>query len=76
MQGQAGLRCYDQPGRVMAQGLGEYGGIAGGGSGGVSSGLSTIASTIEDALRNPTPKTWIGVAIFFFILWFIFIRRR
>jgi hypothetical protein len=59
----------------MAQGLGEYGGITGGGSG-ISSGLSDIASAIEDALRNPTPKTWIGIAIFFFILWFIFIRRR
>ena len=58
----------------MAQGLGEYG-IASGASG-VSDGLRDIASTIEDALRNPTPKTWIGVAIFFFILWFIFIRRR
>lgn len=58
----------------MAQGLGEYGIAAGGSS--VSSGLSDIAATIEDALRNPTPKTWIGVAIFFFILWFIFIRRR
>lgn len=60
----------------MAQGLGEYGGIASGGGSSVSSGLSDIASAIEDALRNPTPKTWIGVAIFFFILWFIFIRRR
>jgi hypothetical protein len=61
----------------MAQGLGEYGRVAGGGSGGdVSSALHDIASTIEDALRNPTPKTWIGIAIFFFILWFIFIRRR
>ena len=60
----------------MAQGLGEYGGIASGGGSDVSSGLSDIASTIEDALRHPTPKTWIGVAIFFFILWFIFIRRR
>jgi hypothetical protein len=57
----------------MAQGLGEYGGIA---AGGISSSLSDLASTVEDALRNPTPKTWIGVAIFFFILWFIFIRRR
>ena len=60
----------------MEQGLGEYGGIAGRGSGSVSSGLRDLASTIEDALRNPTPKTWIAVAIFFFILWFIFIRRR
>ena len=60
----------------MAQGLGEYGRIAEGGSGDVSSGLRDLASTIEDALRNPTPKTWIGIAIFFFILWFIFIRRR
>ena len=60
----------------MAQGLGEYGSIAGGGSGGVSGRLSDIMNTIENALRNPTPKTWIGVAVFFFILWFIFFRRR
>ena len=60
----------------MAQGLGEYGAIAGGGSGGVSSTLHEIVSTIEDALRNPTPKTWIGIAIFLFILWFLFLRRR
>lgn len=59
----------------MAQGLGEYG-IASGGSAGVSSGLSDIMSAIENALRNPTPKTWLGVAAFFFVLWFIFIRRR
>lgn len=60
---------------MMAQGLGEYG-IASGGSGGVAGGLSDIMSAIENALRNPTPKTWIGVAVFFFVLWFIFIRRR
>ena len=60
----------------MPQGLGEYGSVAGGSGGDVSSRLSDLASTVEDALRNPTPKTWIGVAIFFFLLWFIFIRRR
>ena len=60
----------------MEQGLGEYGAIASGESGNVADRLSDIASAIEDALRNPTPKTWIGVAIFLFILWFIFIRRR
>ena len=60
----------------MAQGLGEYGAVAGGGSDDMSSRLRDIASTIEDALRNPTPKTWIGIAIFLFILWFLFIRRR
>ena len=59
----------------MAQSLGEYG-IASGGSAGVSTGLSDILAAIENALRNPTPKTWIGVAVFFFALWFIFIRRR
>ena len=58
----------------MAQSLGEYG-IASG-SGGVSNGLSDLLSAIENALRNPTPKTWVGVAVFFFALWFIFIRRR
>ena len=60
----------------MAQGLGEYGSLAGGGSGGVSGRLSDLMSTIETALRNPTPKTWVGVAIIVFILWFIFFRRR
>ena len=58
----------------MAQGLGEYGGIASGS--GVSSGLSDIASAVEDALRNPTPRTWVGNAVFLFLLWFIIIRRR
>jgi hypothetical protein len=57
------------------QGLGEYGGIAGAKSS-VSSRFDDIASALEDAVRNPTPKTWIGVAIFFFILWFLFFRRR
>jgi len=76
VQRQAGLGCYDQPRTVMmAQGLGEYG-IASGGSGGVSARLGDLLSAIENALRNPTPKTWIGLAVFFFALWFIFIRRR
>jgi hypothetical protein len=61
---------------LIAQGLGEYGGLAGRSGGDVSSRLSDIASSIEDALRNPTPSTWIGVAIFLFVLWFLFIRRR
>ena len=38
--------------------------------------LGDILSAIESALRNPTPKTWVGVAVFFFVLWFIFFRRR
>jgi len=59
---------------MMAQGLGEYG-IASGSSG-VSSALGDLLSAIENALRNPTPKTWIGVAVFVFVLWFILIRRR
>jgi hypothetical protein len=61
---------------LMPQGLGEYGSIAGGSGGDVGSRLSDIASVIENELRNPTPKTWIGLAVFFFLLWFIFIRRR
>lgn len=61
---------------LMPQGLGEYGSIASGSGGDVSSRLSDLASVIENELRNPTPKTWIGLAVFFFILWFIFIRRR
>jgi len=62
----------------MAQGLGEYGGLVGGGggSGSVGSGLSDIVSAIENALRNPTPKTWIAIAFFLFVLWFFLIRRR
>jgi hypothetical protein len=59
---------------MMAQGLGEYG-IASG-SGVVSSGLADIVSAIENALRNPTPKTWIGVGVVCFALWYIFLRRR
>ena len=59
------------------QGLGEYGGLVGGGGGSqVSSGLSDIASTIEESLRDPTPKTWLAIGGFLFVLWFLFIRRR
>src|SRR6186997_866447 len=64
------------PKMLMPQGLDEYGSIAGGSGGDVGSRLSDIASAIETELRNPTPKTWIGLAVFFFLLWFIFIRRR
>ena len=61
----------------MAQGLGEYGGLVGGNGGTqISTNLRDLASTIEEALRNPTPKTWLGIAAFFFILWFLFIRRK
>jgi len=68
--------CYHRGAISMSQGLGEYGSVAGGSGGDLSARLSDLASTIEDALRDPTPKTWVGVAIFFFILWFVFIRRR
>lgn len=61
----------------MAQGLREYGGIVGGnGATQISTNLRDLASTIEEALRNPTPKTWLGIAAFFFVLWFLFIRRK
>ena len=61
----------------MAQGLSEYGGVASGrGATQISNGLRDLASTIEEALRNPTPKTWLGLAAFFFVLWFLFIRRK
>ena len=60
----------------MAQGLSEYGTVAGGSSGDFSSRLSEVVAAVEDAVRNPTPKTWVGVGIFLFILWFVFIRRR
>ena len=60
----------------MAQNLGEYRGVMDGGSGQISSGLDRIASAVEDALRNPTPTTWLGIAAFFFVLWFLFIRRK
>lgn len=61
----------------MAQGLGEYGAVAAGRSGGgdVSSRLGDIVAAIEDAVRNPTPKHWVGLGIFLFLLWFFFIRR-
>jgi hypothetical protein len=60
----------------MAQNLSEYRGVVDGGGSQISNGLRDLASTIEEALRNPTPKTWIGIAVFFFVLWFLFIRRR
>ena len=61
----------------MAQGLGEYGGIvSGNGSTQISTGFRDLMSTLEQALRNPTPKTWLGLAAFFFVLWFLFIRKK
>ena len=61
----------------MAQGLGEYGGIVNGnGSTQISSNFRDLMSTLEEALRNPTPKTWLGLAAFFFVLWFLFIRKK
>jgi hypothetical protein len=61
---------------ILAQGLSEYGGLVDGGGTQISNGLRDIASVIEDALRNPTPKTWVAIGLFFFVLWFLFIRRR
>ena len=61
---------------LFAQSLGEYGGLTNGGGSQMSASLGDIASTIEESLRNPTPKTWLAIAAFFFVLWFIFIRRR
>ena len=61
----------------MAQGLGEYGGLVnGGGATQISTGVKDIFAVIEDALRHPTPKTWLIIGGFFFILWFLFIRRK
>ena len=61
----------------MAQGLGEYGGLVNGsGATQISTGVKDIFAVIEDALRHPTPKTWLGLAAFFFVLWFLFIRRK
>ena len=61
----------------MAQGLGEYGGLVNGqGATQISTGFRDIFGAIEDALRNPTPKTWLIIGAFFFVLWFLFIRRK
>lgn len=72
-----------QPGRCvtispMAQGLGEYGMLAGGkaGEGASSSSLQDIVAAVEDAIRNPTPRTWVALGVFLFILWFFLLRRR
>ena len=63
--------------RDVAQGMGEYGGIvSGNGATQISTGLSDIASVIEESLRNPTPRTWVGLGLFFFTLWFLFIRKK
>jgi hypothetical protein len=62
---------------IFAQGLSGYGGLVEGNGGTqISTGLRDVASVIEDALRNPTPKTWVAIGLFFFVLWFLFIRRR
>ena len=61
----------------MAQGLSEYGGVVNGnGATQISTGLRDLFSTLEEALRHPTPKTWLGLAAFFFVLWFLFIRKK
>ena len=66
---------YDSP---MAQGLGEYGMLAGGKGGGESSSgsLENIVAAVEDAIRNPTPRTWIALGALLFLLWFFLLRRR
>jgi hypothetical protein len=61
----------------MAQGLGEYGGLVnGGGATQISTGFKDVFAAVEDALRHPTPKTWLMIGAFFFVLWFLFIRRK
>jgi hypothetical protein len=62
----------------MAQGLGEYGMLVGGkaGGGSSSSSLENIVAAIEEAIRNPTPRTWVALGAFLFILWFFLLRRR
>jgi hypothetical protein len=66
---------YDSP---MAQGLGEYGMLVGGkaAEGSSSSSLENIVGAIEEAIRNPTPRTWAALGAFLFILWFFLLRRR
>jgi hypothetical protein len=61
---------------MRSQNVGEYRGLLDGGSTQIETGLRDIVQTIEDALRDPTPMTWLGIGAFFFVLWFIFIRRR
>ena len=79
----AAVTTMVQPGRCvtispMAQGLGEYGMLAGGNAGeGASSGsLEDIVAAVENAIRNPTPRTWMALGAFLFILWFFLLRRR
>ena len=62
----------------MAQGLGEYGMLAGGkaDSGSSSRSLEDMIAAVEDAIRNPTPRTWVALGVFLFILWFFLLRRR
>jgi hypothetical protein len=61
---------------MRSQNVGEYRGLLDGGATQIETGLRDIVQTVEDALRDPTPTTWIGVGAFFFVLWFIFIRRK
>ena len=61
---------------MRAQDAGQYRGLLDGGSTQISNGLNDVLQTVEEALRNPTPKTWAGIALFFFVLWFVFIRRK
>ena len=61
---------------MRVQSVGEYRGLLDGGSTQISRGMNDILQTVEEALRNPTPTTWIGIGGFFFVLWFLFIRRK
>ena len=61
----------------MAQSLGEYGALGdGGNSSRIANGLSNLLSTVEESLRNPTPRTFLMIGAFLFVLWFLFLRRR
>ena len=60
----------------MAQGLGEYGSLVDRNSSGLATSLSNFLAYAEDAIRNPTPKTWLSLGVFLFVLWFLFLRRR
>jgi len=57
---------------LIAQALGEYGGLAGGFSGGITNFLDTVEYTVRDA----QPTTWIVVGFGVLVVWFLFFRQR
>lgn len=56
---------------LIAQGLGEYGGLASGGS----SGLRDFLGNLEYTMRDADPSMWLAALFGLVVLWFVFFRK-